>query len=195
MSNHPQKGSRITVDPIRSQEAIDAIKKLLSDSPRDLLLFTLGINNGLRVGDLLKLRWKQLKLAQESFSFNIKEGKTGKTNCVYLNNAVIPILERYSLTLSPHDEDFVFKSRKGDNQPISVSSVNNLIKRWCKTINLNGNYGAHTLRKTFGYIQRSKYNTDIELIAKRFNHSSPRITMRYVGLTNSEVMDILKNDI
>jgi integrase len=195
MSNHPQKGSRITVDPIRSLEAIDAIKKLLSDSPRDLLLFTLGINNGLRVGDLLKLRWKQLKSAQESCSFDIKEGKTGKTNCVYVNKAVIPILERYRLTINPRDEDFVFKSRKGDNQPVAVSSVNNLIKKWCKAINLDGNYGSHTLRKTFGYIQRSKYNTDIELIAKRFNHSSPRITMRYVGLTSAEVIDILKNDI
>ncbi|KXB09031.1 integrase, partial [candidate division MSBL1 archaeon SCGC-AAA385M11] len=50
--NHPEKGSNITVEPIRRLEDIKAIKKLLANSPRDYLLFTMGINNGLRVGDL-----------------------------------------------------------------------------------------------------------------------------------------------
>jgi len=47
-TNHPKKGSRITVEPIRKIEDIKSIKKLLSDRPRDHLLFTMGINNGLR---------------------------------------------------------------------------------------------------------------------------------------------------
>ncbi len=54
--NHPKKGQRITVDPIRNPEDIQAIKKLLAGESRNLLLFTMGINNGLRVGDLLNKR-------------------------------------------------------------------------------------------------------------------------------------------
>lgn len=195
MTNHPPKGSRLTVDPIRCEKAIQTIKQLLSHSPRDLLLFTLGINNGLRVGDLLQLRWKHLKDLKENNQFILVERKTGKQNCLLINKAVYPALKKYKEEMSPKDDDYVFKSRKGDNRPITVSTVNNLVKEWCKKVNLGGNYGAHTLRKTFGYMQRTKYGADIELLAKRFNHSSPRITMRYVGIVDSEVDMLLRNTI
>jgi len=69
----------------------------------------------------------------------------------------------------------------------------------CKKINstfkLTGNYGAHTLRKTFGYIQRVHYGVGFEIICKRYNHSSPSITMRYLGIEDREVHNILMNEI
>lgn len=51
--NHPAKGSKITVEPIRNLDHINAIKQLLASRPRDLLLFTLGINNGIPSEKLL----------------------------------------------------------------------------------------------------------------------------------------------
>lgn len=195
MTNRPQKGSQITVDPIRCEEAIRTIKQILLTSTRDLLLFTLGINNGLRVGDLLQLRWKQLEKAKENFSFIITERKTGKQNCVLINKAVYPVLNRYRIQTVHSDDDFVFKSRKGGNNPLRISTVNNMVKSWCRKVNLTGNFGAHTLRKTFGYMQRTKYGVDIELLAKRFNHSSPSVTMRYVGIVDSEIDLLLRNTI
>lgn len=54
--NHPKKGSSTRVEPIRSRKDIKAIIKLLSNNPRDRLLFVFGINNGLRTGDLFKLK-------------------------------------------------------------------------------------------------------------------------------------------
>ena len=59
--NHPKKGSRITVDPIRSDKNIKKVKRLLKDNTRDLLLFTMGINNGLRISDLMKLPAAELR--------------------------------------------------------------------------------------------------------------------------------------
>ncbi|MDD5207135.1 MAG: site-specific integrase, partial [Desulfobacterales bacterium] len=59
--NHPSKGSMIRVEPIRDTKDIDSIRKLISNNPRDLLLFCLGINNGVRCGDLLKLKVSQVK--------------------------------------------------------------------------------------------------------------------------------------
>jgi hypothetical protein len=49
------------------------------------------------------------------------------------------------------------------------------------------NYGAHSLRKTWGYIQRTVYGVGFEILCKRFNHSSPAITMRYLGIEDKEV--------
>jgi len=97
--------------------------------------------------------------------------------------------------VQPRDEEFLFKSRKGANKPITVSNGNLLVKKWTKAINLQGNYGTHSLRKTFGYIQRTKFGVGFEVLAKRFNHSSPAVTMRYLGIEDKEVNRILLNAI
>jgi integrase len=193
--NHPPKGSRITVEPIRSPKDIETIKRLLRDRPRDLLLFTMEINNGLRAGDLLKIKVGQVRHLKTGQGLSIREGKTGKTNVLMMNKSTHRVLQRYMDELKPTDDDYLFKSAKGENQPLAVPSVNNLVKSWCKAVNLKRNYGAHTLRKTFGYIQRVVYGVGFEVLAKRFNHSNPRITMRYLGITDAEVNGILLNEI
>ena len=53
---------------------------------------------------------------------------------------------------------------------MTTGSVTALVKKWCRLINLDGNYGSHTLRKTFGYIQRTKYGVSFEVLCKRYNH-------------------------
>jgi integrase len=87
-----------------------------------------------------------------------------------------------------------FKNRKG-NKTITVQCVNNMVKQWTRTINLKGNYGAHSLRKTWGYAQRTTYGVGFEILCKRFNHSSPAITMRYLGIEDKEVQNILMNEV
>jgi len=77
-ANHPKKGDRIKVDPIRQIKDIKAISKLTADNPRDHLLFIIGINNGLRAGDLIKLRVKDVQHLQVGDTLTIKESKTGK---------------------------------------------------------------------------------------------------------------------
>ena len=193
--NRPKKGSRITVEPIRNPKDIETIKRLLKDRPRDLLLFTMGINNGLRGGDLLKLRVGQVRNLKPGQSIAVRESKTGKTNVMMMNKSTYTVLQQYLAQLDPADEDYLFRSAKGANRPLTISSVNNLVKSWCRDLNLKGNYGAHTLRKTFGYIQRTVYGVGFEVLAKRFNHSNPRITMRYLGITDAEVNGILLNEI
>ena len=54
---------------------------------------------------------------------------------------------------------------------------------------------AHFLRNTSGYIQRTKFGVGFELICKRFNHSSPSVTMRYLGIEDKEVLEILTHEI
>ena len=193
--NHPKKGDNITVDPIREIKDIESIKKLLSDKKRDLLLFTLGINNGLRCGDLLKIRVGDVRSLKVNETLTIREEKTGKNNVLMINKTVYKILKDYISETSPSDDDYLFKSRKGTNQPLTVGFVNLMVKGWCRSINLKGNYGTHSLRKTFGYIQRIKYGVSWEVLCKRFNHSSPNVTMRYLGIEDKEVNGILTNEI
>lgn len=193
-NNHPKKQDRIAVDPIRKIEDIQAISKLISDSPRDHLLFTLGINNGLRAVDLLRLTVKDVKQLKPGEFISIKESKTGKNNILMVNKAGYKSLQNYFSKVTLKDSDFLFKSRKGDG-PLQSQAVSKMVKAWTRAINLQGNYGAHTLRKTFGYIQRTVYGVGFEILCKRYNHSSPAITMRYLGIQDKEVGAILMHDI
>jgi len=192
--NQPAKGSRITVDPIRKIEDVKSISKLLESTPRDRLLFIMGVNNGIRTGDLLKLKVKDVQHLKAGDFITIREGKTKKDNVLVVNKTIYKALKDYFDTVKPKDDDYLFKSRKG-KKPLQTKAVNRLIKYWTKTINLKGNYGAHTLRKTWGYIQRTKHGVGFEIICKRFNHSSPSVTMRYLGIQDKEVHDILMNEI
>jgi integrase len=192
--NQPAKGSRITVEPIRKIEDIKSISRLLEGSPRNRLLFIMGINNGIRTGDLLKLKVTDVQHLKSGDSITIKEGKTKKDNVLVVNKTVYKALKHYFDKIQPNDDDYLFKSRKG-KKPLQTKAVNRMIKNWTKTINLKGNYGAHTLRKTWGYIQRTKHGVGFEIICKRFNHSNPSVTMRYLGIQDKEVHQILMNEI
>lgn len=193
--NHPKPGSSTLVQPIRQMVDIQSIKKLLAAKPRDLLLFTLGINNGIRTGDLLKLKISDVKSVKPGQTIQIRESKTGKLNSIYINREVYKAL-RGHLEASDHlDDDYLFQSTKGHQKPLTIMTVNRMIKSWCRAINLPGNYGAHSLRKTFGYIQRTHFGVGFELICKRFNHSSPSVTMRYLGIEDKEVLEILTHEI
>lgn len=193
-SNRPQKGSKITVDPIRRMKDIQSISKMLSDNPRNNLLFVMGTNNGLRTGDLLKLKVGDVNGMKIGDTLPIKEGKTGKNNFLVMNKSIYRSLQVYLEKIKTNDDDFLFASRKG-KRSITIQCVNNMVKKWVSVINLKGNYGAHSLRKTWGYIQRTTYGVGFEILCKRFNHSSPAITMRYLGIEDKEVQNILMNEV
>lgn len=192
--NAPGKGVEKTVEPIRLLKDIRAISDMLHKSPRDHLLFVMGINNGLRTGDLLRLKVKDVKYLKPEDSFMIIEQKTKKRNVLKINKAVYKSLQNYLDALEPYDDEYLFASRKG-GEALTVPSVNRLIKTWTSRVNLKGRYGAHSLRKTWGYIQRMRYGTPIEIICKRYLHSSPAVTMRYLGIQDKEVDDILLHEI
>jgi integrase len=78
---------------------------------------------------------------------------------------------------------------------LTTFRVMKMIKSWTDAINLQGNFGAHTLRKTWCYMQRKEFGVSWEVIAKRLNHSNPAITRRYLGIKEEEVEEVLLHNI
>jgi integrase len=183
------------VEPITSARDIKSIKKLLSDQPRNKLLFILGINTGLRVQDLLSLKVGDIKQAKVGDRVVLREKKTQKENVFMVNKDIKDAVDDYLKTVDSKDEHFLLKSRKGSNAPLTTYAVTMYVQQWCDAINLPGNYGAHTLRKTWCYHQRKTHGTSWEVIAKRLNHSSPSITRRYIGVKEEEVEEVLMKSI
>lgn len=183
------------VEPLRELKDIKSIKRILSNHPRNFLLFVIGINSGLRTGDLLSLRIKDVKGLKVGQSVTITEKKTGKTNGLLLNKEIKEALDAYLKSENHMDHHYLFKSRKGSNYPLTTFAVTRYVKQWAESINLKGSYGAHTLRKTWCYHQRKTFGVSWELIALRCNHSSPSITRAYLGILPEEVNDILNHNI
>jgi len=89
-------------------------------------------------------------------------------------------------------ERFLFSSRKGNNRPISRVQAYRIINEACRIAKIKGSIGTHTLRKTFGY-WAYKQGIDITLLMRIFNHSSPAITLRYIGITQEEINEVYIN--
>jgi len=184
--NHPKKGSSIKVDPITELKDLALIKKILANKPRDLCLFTLGINTNLRASDLRRVTAGQVRNLSPGDDLVIKERKTGKDRRITLNGVVVASIGSLLASRPYQDDDPLFLSKKGD-KALSVQSVNRLVKSWCREINLTGNYGSHTLRKTFGYMQRTQRKTGIPELMAIFNHSSQKQTMDYLCIQPEEL--------
>jgi len=190
--NHPKKGARIKVEPIRDVRDIRAIKKLLDGNPMYTALFTLGINTNLRASDLLRITAGQVRGLKAMDEIELKEKKTGKTRRITLNKACVEALTRLLASKKFDDDSPIFQGERGT---LTVPSVNRLVKSWCKAINLKGNYGAHTLRKTFGYQQRVRFGVGLPELMVCFNHSTQRQTLDYLCIQPDEVRSVYANEI
>ena len=89
------------------------------------------------------------------------------------------------------DYDYLFKGRNGENKPISRVMAYMIINQACKKAQITDNVGTHTLRKTFGYHHYQAFH-DVAILQYLLNHSSPSITLRYIGITQDNVEDTLK---
>lgn len=186
--NHPKKGSNITTDPIRNVQDLKTIKTLLANKPRDFAMFVMGINTGLRASDLIRLTVGQVRHLQPGDILALKEKKTQKIRMITINKDVFNAVQNLIKAHGIQDNDLLFASRKGG--PLTVPSLNRLIKSWCESINLKGKFGSHTLRKTFGYHLRVTHETDLTLITDCFGHSSANITLKYLGIQDEEKKNV-----
>ena len=183
-----------TVEPIRSKLKVNAIKNILKaeKNPRNHLLFTLGINSALRISDLLALKIKDVldRKGDIKSHIYIRQKKTGKEVKPKVNKSMRGALEHFFKNTILYDaEDWLFKSLRSD-LPLDKVQSWNLVNSWCKEVGLeNGQYGTHTLRKTWGYMAR-KQGVGLDIIMHKLGQSSISVTKLYIGITQDEVNDV-----
>ena len=152
-----------------------------------MLLFCLGINTALRVSDLLKLKVGDVR---DKTHIEVKEQKTGKLKRFPLRGKLLVLIEEYIKNKS--DEEYLFQSRNGVNKPITRVMAYKIINDACRKAGIQDRIGMHTLRKTFSYHHYQTYK-DVAMLQFLLNHSSPPVTLRYIGITQDNIEESLLN--
>ena len=173
------------VEPIKSKRDLERIEEFLSlRNKRNRLIFAFGINTGLRVSDILSLNVEDV----EGKSYvEIKEKKTGKYKRFPLNAKLKALIKDYLMnerckSYSLAENEPLFLGKK--HCRLDRSQVYRFLNEACKRLGITANVGTHTMRKSFGYHFYKKYN-DIVLLQKILNHSSPAMTLKYIGVDSS----------
>lgn len=164
------------VEPIRDLDTLENMCSYLKKTnERDYILFMTGIYTGLRVSDILKLRIRDVK---EKRQIVLREKKTSKQKFIEINPILKRALRDYVEDRDP--DEFLIKSQKNYNRPISRERAYVILKELGEMFNV-AHLGTHSMRKTWGYHYYNQ-TKDIALLQKIFNHSSPAITLHYIGI-------------
>ena len=176
-----------TMQPIRDLRKIEQMKAVLRENgTRDLLLFCMGINTGIRISDLLKLTVADVR---DKSHVEIHEQKTGKLKRFPILGSLQSLIQEY--TVNKPATEYLFKSRVGSNRPITRVMAFEIINNACRKCGIEDRISMHGLRKTFGYHHYQKFH-DVAILQYLLNHSSPSITLRYIGITQDTVEETLK---
>ena len=177
------------VRPIKDPDKLREIREGLAamtdwHGERMFLLFEIGINTGLRISDIVRLRKKHVC----GDWIETVEQKTGKRTRIPLNTQIRQIIQDRCRDMDM--EDLLFPSRVtiGDGtvqMPMTRRTAYNDIRQIAEMFGLGDHIGCHTMRKTFGYWHYKK-NKDLELLREWFNHTSQAVTRRYIGMDENE---------
>ncbi len=187
------KGSTTTTTYLEWNDFISLITRLEKDKNyKFCLLISIGVFTGLRISDLLTLKYSDLL---NSETFYIKEKKTQKQRSIKVNKDLKEIVSRIVQKSKVNDlEQLIFINKYG-TKSIDKSYVNVKLKEIIKIyrIRLEGNVSTHTFRKTLGrrVMEVNNYsNESLILLMDLFGHSSMSITKRYLGIREQEIHNV-----
>lgn len=195
------------VEPLTELEDIAKIKEYFKEKietstgyekdifARNLLLFTVGINSGYRVSDLVTLTWGDFFQADNK-TFrdrkSRKEKKTGKIKQLYINKSIEKAITDYLAIMGDkvtvEQDRYIFVNhRVSSDKPICKETVASMIKDVTKACGIKGNYNTHSLRKTFGYqlymmLTNQGNSLALPIVQQELNHRNQSDTLRYLGL-------------
>ncbi|PKB18346.1 tyrosine-type recombinase/integrase [Flavobacterium sp. 5] len=184
------KGQKTTSDFLEWNKMQTIVLKLERDNDlKFALLIATGSYIGLRISDLLQLRWNQV-LHEELFT--ITEKKTKKIRKVTINPELQIILKRLFIQLEAKETDLMFVNRFGE-KPFSIQYVNSKLKDIFTKYSVRGQYSSHFMRKTLGrrVWEVNKYSDQaLLLLSQLFNHTSVSTTKIYLGIREQEISNL-----
>lgn len=209
-------GSETTTEAIHKEEhAAEAIKdprdiQLMADhyrskgQYRNLMYFVIGLHTGLRVSDMLRLRfcdllnddltWRDEIVIEEKKTKNTKKRRSNRH--IAIGGAIRDVVREYLTREAELDHEitldtYLFRSESRNargNVPLHRNKVDDFLKQAAKETGVaeRVKVSTHTLRKSFGY-RVLTMTGDITTLQKILCHSSPAVTLSYCGISRSDM--------
>jgi integrase len=176
-----------TTEPIRDKKKAKALAKyyLKLGKLRNHCLIVIAMNTGLRISDILSLRWSDVYDEENDTvkdKVSLIEKKTGKSKSVALNKAVGRAIRKH--LSNPHQPTSFLIENPQTQKAISRVQAYRVIRDAAEALGL-GRVSCHSLRKTFGY-HAWQVGTPA-VIMEIFNHSSYATTRKYLGITQDDL--------
>jgi len=179
------KGANTTSDYVDFDRAMAVGEKLMkTDKMKVVGLYVIvSINTGLRIGDILNLKFEDFKCD----TIKLSEEKTNKKREIKINENIRKAL----LSFGNLKEGVVFVSQK--NCVYTRQTINVLLKEAFAKEAKKLNISSHSLRKAFGrkvYENNGESEKALNYLSEMFNHTSIAVTRKYLGIRQSELNNI-----
>lgn len=184
-------------DALDWDEAMELIANLKSDGfYRDAMLIACGCFLGLRISDILLLRWEDVMTGGVLV---MREKKTRKMRKMKINEELKKLaLECYEGLGSPGEFEYIFQTVKSMGEPMTRQRAGQILREAQKRYNIKSAevFSTHSLRKTFGRrvwlqeCEKGKGDQALLLLCDIFGHSSISITKRYLGIRQDELLSV-----
>lgn len=180
-STEKERRNTQVVEPIRDKRDIQRIIDYFDqhDKHKYAVIFQLGVYSGLRISDILKLKVKDV---YRQSSIRIREQKTRKAKQFPIQDKVHTLIDIFCEGRGEQEFVFVGKGEK----PLDRIVVYKALVKAGQDLGIQAHIGTHTCRKTFGYHHYRQFK-DITLLQTIFNHYTPEVTKRYIGITQDEI--------
>lgn len=184
-------------DALEWNEAMFLVTCLMDEGRhRDAMLIAAGCYLGLRISDLLTLRWRDI-LAMETIT--IQEKKTEKKRMLRINAHLREIAAAcHDEMFIKKDDAYIFSSKINRRRPMTRQRAAQIVKG-CISEHCDAKgrrFSTHTLRKTFGRrvwlqeCEKGRGEQALLLLCDVFGHSSVSITKRYLGIRQDEILSV-----
>lgn len=185
-----------TTQPIRDLQTLHDLKNFYLDTEpnlRNYALIVVGLNTALRINDLLHLKWENVfqegRIREHIY---VIERKTGKENRIFLNKEAKIALTMYRKSAKDLQNPYIFSSVRNRKEPMSRCQAYRVVRKAAQNTGLTEHISCHSLRKTFGY-HAWKQGTPPALLMSIYNHSSYRITRRYLCIEQDDKDKVFKD--
>lgn len=174
----PKKEKKLPV--VLTMEECLLIFKVV-DNPKHKLLLLIGYGAGLRVSEIVSLKWSDILF--EEHKIHVKNAKGKKDRMVMLPYSIVSSLQLYRELYK--GKLYVFEGQFA-GEPYSTGSVQQVMRTALKLSGLEKKATVHTLRHSFA-THLLENGTDIRYIQQFLGHSSIKTTTVYTHLTKTAV--------
>ncbi|MHC4316503.1 MAG: tyrosine-type recombinase/integrase [Planctomycetota bacterium] len=172
-----------------NDEAVSQLFKVIEDV-RDRAMFSLMINCGMRVGEVVKLNVSDVENLEESILTRLTiHGKGNKERTAWLTVETMVRVTQWLEERPENEEEALFINRR-DGGRLSTAGASYALKQYCEK---SGVYvTCHQFRHTFAR-RMVENGMLVDSLAKLLGHNSIQTTMRYIDGANPTVRaDFLK---